>query len=126
MKLLLATLCVVALTGAAVAQEGATAPTPAVEAAKACTAPAPPTPYSPAALPAKPATPKCVNVAKSTMTCSNNVFAKWQEELKAHNNLRKARADEVNAYTREVVKWQRAATDYAECEGDRAQEFFPE
>jgi hypothetical protein len=91
-----------------------------------CNAPAAPALYLPAALPAEPAPPKCINLEKNTTTCSTKVFNDWNAKIKAHNDLKRGRIAEMNAYTRELQKYQHAATDYAQCESNRIAEFAPD
>jgi hypothetical protein len=101
------------------AQEGQAAPS-------ACSAPAAPPLYAPAELPPKPTPPKCVNLEKNTTTCSSKVFNEWNAKIKAHNDAMRGRVAEMNAYTRELQKYQHAATDYAQCESDRVALLLPQ
>ncbi len=104
------------------AQEGQAA-TPA---ATSCAAPGAPPPYLPAALPAEPIPPKCLNLEKNTTTCSDRVLNDWNAKSKVQNDLKRARVNEMNAYTRELQAYQHAATDYAQCEQDRVSKLLPE
>lgn len=91
-----------------------------------CSAPTAPPLYLPAALPAEPTPPKCVNIEKNTTTCSNKVFNDWQTKVSAHNDLKRKRVTEMNAYGRELQRYQNAATNYAQCEQERVAELLPE
>ena len=91
-----------------------------------CNAPSAPALYLPAALPAEPTPPKCVDLARNTTTCSTKVFNDWNAKIKAHNDLKRARISEMNAYSRELQKYQHAATEYAICEQNRVSEFVPD
>jgi len=91
-----------------------------------CNPPAAPPLYLPAALPPAPAPPKCINTKTNTTTCSTKVFNAYSAEVNAHNDLKRARVAEMNAYTRELQKYQHAATNYAQCEQDRVSELLPE
>lgn len=106
-----------------VAQEGQA---PAAPAAAPCAVPAPPTPYVPAALPAEPTPPKCLNLKTNITTCSDRVFNEWNTKMNVVNEAKRTRVNEMNAYNREIAKYQHAATDYAQCEQDRVSKFFPE
>jgi hypothetical protein len=120
---------VIALCAAAVlaqpcfAQEGQVA-TPA--AASCAAPPTAPTPYLPAALPPDPVPPKCLNLEKNTTTCSDRLIKDWNAKTKVQNDLKRARINEMNAYGRELQKYQNAATDYAQCEQDRVMKLAPE
>lgn len=105
------------------AQEGQA---PAAAPTAACTVPTPPAPYVPAALPAEPTPPKCLNLKTNITTCSDRVFNEWNAKMKVVNDAKRARVNEMNAYNREIAKYQHAATDYAQCEQDRVSKFFPE
>jgi hypothetical protein len=91
-----------------------------------CNAPAPPPLYLPAALPPAPVPPKCVNVEKNTDTCSPMVFNKWAVDQNAYGDIKRKRVAEMNAYNRELQKYQNAATQYAMCEQSRVSELLPE
>jgi hypothetical protein len=118
MKRLMLAVCVASFAiPPAIAQES--------QAAAACTAPAAPAPYLPAALPADPPTPKCLNLEKNTSTCTDRVLNDWNAKSKAHSDLKRTRVNEMNAYTRELQKYQNGATDYAQCEQERVAKFLP-
>ncbi|MDP3740681.1 MAG: hypothetical protein Q8R02_25060 [Hyphomonadaceae bacterium] len=120
MKRLMLAVCVASFAiPPAIAQEGQAA------AAASCTAPAAPATYLPAALPADPATPKCLNLEKNLSTCTDRVLNDWNAKSKAQNDLKRARVNEMNAYTRELQKYQNSATDYAQCEQERVAKFLP-
>jgi hypothetical protein len=91
-----------------------------------CNAPAPPPLYLPAALPPEPTPPKCVNLEKNTSTCSTKAINDWNAKINGHNDLKRARIAEMNAYTRELQKYQHGATDYAQCESNRVSELLPD
>lgn len=105
------------------AQEGQA---PAAPAAAPCVVPTAPPPYMPAALPAEPTPPKCLNLKTNITTCSDRVFSEWNSKMKVVDDAKRARVNEMNAYNREIAKYQHAATDYAQCEQDRVSKFFPE
>jgi len=92
----------------------------------ACNPPVAPPLYLPAALPPAPVPPKCINVKTNTTTCSTKVFNDYSADVNTHNGLKRARVAEMNAYTRELQKYQHAATDYAQCEQDRVSELLPD
>ncbi len=91
-----------------------------------CNAPVAPPLYLPAAIPDEPVPPKCINLAKNTTTCSAKVFTEWNAKIKAHDDLKRSRVAEMNAYGRELQKYQNAATAYAICEQNRVSELLPE
>jgi hypothetical protein len=91
-----------------------------------CNPPTAPPLYLPAALPPAPTPPKCIDTRTNTTTCSTKVFNTYSAALNAHNDLKRARVAEMNAYTRELQKYQHAATDYAQCEQDRVSELLPD
>jgi hypothetical protein len=127
MKCAIAAVCI--LTAAPVfaqtpAQEGQ--PQAAAAASLTCSAPAAPPVYMPAELPVAPTPPKCINLEKNTTTCSNKVFNDWNAKIKAHNDATRARVAEMNAYSRELQKYQHAATDYAQCESNRVALLLPQ
>ena len=118
MKRLMLAACVACLAiQPSIAQEG--------QAAAACAAPIAPPAYLPADLPAGPATPKCLNLEKNISTCSDRVLNDWNAKTKAQNDLKRTRVTEMNAYTRELQKYQNAATDYAQCEQERVSKLLP-
>jgi hypothetical protein len=123
---------VIALVAAIAAPALAQTPTPEAPAQvnpngpSLCNAPGAPPLYLPAALPPAPTPPKCVNVEKNTDTCSPTVYNRWAAEVNAHGDLERKRVAEINAYTRELQKYQNAATQYAICEQNRVSEFLPE
>jgi hypothetical protein len=92
----------------------------------ACNPPTAPPLYLPAALPPAPEQPRCINARTDTAACSTKVFNSYSVALNAHNDLKRARVAEMNAYTRELQKYQHAATNYAQCEQDRVSELLPE
>jgi hypothetical protein len=91
-----------------------------------CNAPAAPPLYLPAVIPDEPVPPKCINLAKNTTTCSTRVINEWNVKTKEHNDLKRSRIAEMNAYGRELQKYQHAATEYAMCEQNRVSELLPE
>ena len=91
-----------------------------------CIAPVAPPLYLPAAIPDEPVPPKCINLAKNTTTCSAKVFNEWSAKIKEHDDLKRNRVAGMNAYGRELQKYQHAATEYAICEQNRVSELLPD
>ncbi len=105
------------------AQEGQA---PSAAAGATCAAPAPPPPYLPAALPEGPTPPRCLNLEKSTSTCSDRVLRDYNAKVTTQNDAKRTRVNEMNAYGRELTKYQHAATAYAQCEQERVSKLLPE
>lgn len=94
------------VAGAAVAQEAA----PAV-----CTAPTPPAVERPVK-PSRPPVPGCVNEARGTHTCRNNVLREYEAAMIRYQGQFSTHVDQINAYLRRLETYTRDAVDYAECE----------
>lgn len=101
---------VLLLAGAAAAQEAA----PVVEAVG-C-----PTPTVPAierpVKPTRPPVPSCVNQARGTHTCRNNVLRDYEASMTRYEGEFNAYVASVNAYLRKLETYTRDAVGYADCE----------
>jgi hypothetical protein len=95
-------------------------------AATTCTAPGAPPPYLPAALPESVAAPRCLDLEKGTSTCSDRVLRDYNAKVTARNAAKQTRVSEMNAYGRELQKYQHAATSYAQCEQERVSKLLPD
>jgi hypothetical protein len=105
----------------AFAQEGQAAAAPA-----SCIAPSAPAPYLAAALPEGPARPKCLDLERGRSTCSDRVLREYNASVTTLNDAKRTRVNEMNAYGRELTKYQHAATTYAQCEQERVSKLLPE
>lgn len=97
------------LTGAAVAQDAATAD------ATACTVPTPPVVERPVK-PSRPSIPSCVNEARGTHTCRRSVIAEYEAEMEGYGARFNTYIEQVNAYIAKLNGYSVQAVAYAECE----------
>ena len=91
-----------------------------------CAAPSAPPPYLPAALPEGATPPKCLDLEKGTSTCSDRVLRDYNAKVTARNTAKQTRVSEMNAYGRDLQKYQHAATSYAQCEQERVSKLLPD
>jgi hypothetical protein len=94
------------LAGGAVAQEVAPVVCPAVS---------PPTVERPVK-PTRPPVPSCVNEARGTHNCRNNVLRDYEAAMTRYQAEFSAHVAELNAYMRKLENYTRDAIAYAECE----------